>query len=55
MEEKYCWLSKQTKKGYRLALCIGNKKQFNLKGLIIKNEDDVKKILDGSIVFVHLK
>lgn len=53
LKGKFCWISRQTKDGYRLALSVGNK-QFNVKGLILKNEEDVQKALDGSVVFVHL-
>lgn len=53
LKGKFCWISRQTKDGYRLALSVGNK-QFNVKGLILKTEDEVKKVLKGGVVFVHL-
>lgn len=53
LKGKFCWISRQTKDGYRLALSVGNK-QFNVKGLILKTEADVNKALDGGVVFVHL-
>lgn len=53
LKGKFCWISRQTKNGYRLALSVGNK-QFNVKGLILKTEEDVNRALKGGIVFVHL-
>jgi hypothetical protein len=53
LKGKFCWISRQTKNGYRLALSVG-KKQFNVKGLILKTEEDVNRALKGGVVFVHL-
>lgn len=50
---KVCWISRQTSKGYRLALSVGNQ-QFNVRGLLLGSPKDVEHVLKTGIVFVHL-
>jgi len=53
--KKFCWISRQvSKKEWRVALSIG-KKQFNVTGLLLKCQEDVERLKQGSTVFVHLK
>lgn len=52
-ENKCCWLAKETKKGWKVWLCVGEKLTFQIKGLLVKDEKDVEPLLNGSIVFVH--
>ncbi|MBU2025170.1 MAG: hypothetical protein ABIC19_00555 [Patescibacteria group bacterium] len=54
MKTKFCWVATQTKKGWRIKLCT-NQKDFNVRGLLVKSENDIEKILKAGIVFVHLK
>ena len=51
-KSKWCWVAKETKGGWRLALAIG-KQDIRLEGLILANENEVKKVAKGNIVFVH--
>lgn len=50
---KYCLLAKEYKKGWRLAICIGNKTKY--VGFWFKTIEDIKKIINANIVYVHLK
>lgn len=50
---KVCWISRQTSKGYRLALSVGNT-QFNVKGLLLGSPKDVERVLKTGIVYIHL-
>ena len=53
LKAKGCWLAKETKRGWKLYLCIGEKLTFLLPGLTFNSESDVKKALHYNIVFVH--
>ena len=53
-KEKFCWVSKQTKKGWSLELEIGEP-QFKLEDLRLATTEDVKKLLKGIIVFVEME
>lgn len=55
IKAKWCWVATQTRKGWRLSLAVGDK-NYNLSGLLLNSEEDVKKITrKGGIVFVELK
>lgn len=53
---KWCWVSTETKNGWRLRLALGGQ-DFRLSGLLLRTEADVKRVTGtkGKIVFVHLK
>ena len=52
-KKKWCWIASQTKSGWRLKLAIGENKKddIRLEGLLLSSEEEVKKIVKGSIVF----
>ena len=52
MKQKFCWLAKQYKRGWRLGLCIGNKKTEYVN-VWFSCEKDIKKVVSGNIVFIH--
>ncbi len=57
MIKKWCWVATEVKGGWRLKLAYGPK-DYNLKGLVLKTEEEVEAIVNGEggkIVFVHLK
>ena len=54
---KWCWLSTETKQGWRLKLSAGSK-NYNLVGAVFSSIEEVEKVIngtDGKIVFIHLK
>ena len=53
-KSKVAWVSKESPKGWRLAVNVGGK-QYNLKGLIMKSPADVDELrINAGCVFVHL-
>ena len=52
MEYKFCWIAKQYRKGWRLALGVGNK-QTRYIGFWFSCPEDIKKVLKGNIVFIE--
>ena len=56
--KKSCWLAQQFKKGWRLGVCVGEKKTVWLQ-VWFKSEVDVeqavRRIANANIVFVHMK
>jgi len=54
--EKWCWVATETKRGWRLKLCIGNKAEYPLRGLLLESQDDVAKVVAqrGKTVYMHL-
>ncbi len=54
MKRKYCWLAKEYKRGWRVGLCLGEDKTRYIPKLIIDKEY-VEKVLNGNIVYVHMK
>lgn len=52
--EKSCWVSKEDKNGWSLGFAL-NKKTVWLTGLRFASPDEIKRVLDMSLVFVHLK
>lgn len=54
MAKKVCWLAKESKKGWRLYLCLGEKLTFPIKGLIIKKASDIEDMLTSNIVFAEM-
>ena len=54
MKYKFCWLAREYKRGWRLGLCMGNKKPLYIP-IWFSTLKDTKKVLKGNIVFVHLK
>lgn len=55
MKVKFCWLAKQYRKGWRLGFCLGNQDTRYIPNLLLKQEQDVKKVINGNIVYVHMK
>lgn len=53
MKQKFCWVARETRTGWRLKVCIGPN-DYLLSGFLAKNPDEVKKLLKGNIVFVHV-
>lgn len=52
--KKFCWTSKQVgKKAWRVAINVG-KTQYNVRGLLLKSQEDVERLKQASTVFVHL-
>lgn len=54
MKAKWCWVATETRKGWRLKLCIGPK-DYPLRGLLFESANDVAKVATSKVVFVHLK
>lgn len=50
--QKFCWISKESKHGWSLGMAIG-KNNFFLKNVHFKTKDAVKSALKASIVFVE--
>jgi len=48
---KFCWVARETKKGWRLKASLGPR-DYNLAGLLLASPEEVKKLLKGNIVFV---
>ena len=59
--KKWCWLARETKKGWRLSLEIGNHTMKTPSNLIFKTVKAVESFAnsitdaDGKIVFIHLR
>lgn len=55
MIKKYCWVSTETKKGWRLKLAYGAR-DYSLQGLLLSQKETIEITgKRGKIVFVHLK
>jgi len=53
-KRKFCWMANETKKGWKLGLCVGSKTSY--MRFLFHSEKEVKKVFDKSnIVFIHLK
>jgi hypothetical protein len=63
MKTKWCWVAKETNRGWKLKLCIGNRdlkivnpnKKYFKSTKAVENFCDSICNSDGKIVFVHLK
>ena len=55
MKYKHCWVARETKKGWKLGLAVGNKKTFWIPYVYAKTVKDVERIVKSNIVFVHLR
>jgi hypothetical protein len=53
MASKWCWIAKEYRKGWRIGLCLGNDDPIYLR-VWFADEQEVKKVLKGKIVFVYL-
>lgn len=51
--QKWCWLARETRAGWRLTFCAD--RDHAVRGLLLGSEDDVKRVTgDAPTVFVHL-
>ena len=61
MKTKWCWLAKETSKGWRLSLEIGKHTMKTPSNLVFKTVKAAERFAesctnaDGKIVFIHLK
>lgn len=53
--QKFCWLAKEYKQGWKLGFCLGNQDTRYIQGMFFASEQGVKGALKGNIVFVHMK
>ncbi len=53
--KKYCWEARETKDGWKLGLCVGNKVSF--MSFYFPSVEAVEKLIlgNGNIVFIHKK
>lgn len=51
---KSCWLARETRRGWRVALHVGNS-VYPLRGALFVAESDVQAALGQGIVFVRLR
>ena len=54
MKVKCCWLAREYKQGWSLAVAIKNK-IYTIPKIRLLNEKEVKCLLNKNIVFVHIK
>ena len=55
MKDKWCWLARQSRKGWRLGLCIGIDKPRYVD-FWFQNTRDINRVLrSGKTVFVEMK
>ena len=55
MKAKACWLATETRKGWRLKLCVGPM-DYPVRGLLLDSDAEVRKVMEKlGTVFVHLK
>lgn len=52
--QKVCWMAKQDKNGWALGLAF-NDRTLWLRNLRIPTEAEVKRVVKGSTVFIHVK
>ena len=54
--EKWCWVATETKRGWRLKLCIGERAEYPIRGLLLESPEDVAQIVAQrrKTVYVHL-
>jgi hypothetical protein len=50
--KKYCWIAKQSKKGWRLGFELGEQKPSYLK-MWFADTDAIAKVLSANTVFIH--
>jgi hypothetical protein len=54
-KQKACWVSTQTRKGWRLKLSVGPY-DYPVRGLLVEDKNDIEKIVTRlGTVFVHLE
>jgi len=53
MKGKFCWMAREYSRGWRLSLCIGKKTRW--MSFWFRNIEDIKHVLKGGIVFVHMR
>lgn len=52
-KSKWCWVAKQYKAGWRLGLDIQGKTRY-IQGYLFENPKDIRRVLNGGIVFVTM-
>lgn len=54
-KKKFCWVTEETKKGWRLGLVIGEKPTHWLRPAVyFSSHKETEKALRGNMVVVHL-
>ena len=54
MKAKWCWLARQTRKGWRLGLCIGSAPPLYVP-VWFESEKEINRVLQsGKTVFVEM-
>lgn len=51
--KKFCWEARETKDGWKLGLCVGNKVSF--MDFYFPTTEAIEKVVSGNIVFIHKK
>ena len=54
MKAKWCWMARQSRKGWRLGLCLGNDKPRYIPFWFQSTKDVDRVLRSGKTVFVEM-